>query len=92
MENNSKKGKEVDILRVEHGRHLLEQTYITLEEWIAKYKRIAIIHKDENRAITLTNHLKTKYDLSIKYIETDKNMTNTQISVLASYNVFYTYF
>ena len=81
----NRSGEPLQFVQVQSGKHLLDNIVLTLKEWKKKYKRIAIIHKDEKKAIKLAQYLKKEYNRNIDYISPEQELANKPISVLASY-------
>ncbi|MBM7609144.1 DNA helicase-2/ATP-dependent DNA helicase PcrA [Lysinibacillus composti] len=81
----SRNGEPVGYNRVETGIELRDKIIDTLKEWESKYKRIAIIHKDENRAKALSEVLKNHFS-NVQYVTLDDEANEQTISVIASYN------
>lgn len=82
----NRSGPNVDINKINDGEDLLKNITTTLTKWKKKYNRVAIIHKDEAKAMRLTEYLKTEYQDEVSYINTDTTTNTGFISVLASYN------
>lgn len=55
-------------------------------DWKGKYKRIAIIHKDEPKAKKLSDYLKNEIGKDVVYINPEEDVKQGYISVIASYN------
>ncbi|MBB6451608.1 DNA helicase-2/ATP-dependent DNA helicase PcrA [Salirhabdus euzebyi] len=82
----NRSGPELGIEEVRNGDELLQNINVLISEWRNKYKRIAIIHKDEARAKKLSEYLKLRYKNDIVYVKPDSVMEEGFVSVLASYN------
>ncbi|MBD3107496.1 UvrD-helicase domain-containing protein [Bacillus sp. AGMB 02131] len=84
----NRNGEPVSFKKVDNGDDLLDSIVATLREWSGKYKRVAVIHKDEQRAKKLAEDLKgeLKEVPDVKYINPDQEVGNNTISVLASYH------
>ncbi|TSI09745.1 3'-5' exonuclease [Lysinibacillus sp. BW-2-10] len=81
----SRNGEPVSYDRVETGTELRDKIIETLKLWEAKYKRIAIIHKDEERAKALSKVLMNHFS-NVQYVSLDDETNEQTISVIASYN------
>ncbi|MBT2679280.1 AAA family ATPase [Bacillus sp. ISL-35] len=81
----NRSGPPVTIEKVNSGKDLLDQIVFTIKEWKKKYKRIAIIHKTEQKAKRLADLIKQEYKEDVIYINPEQEVTNKPISVLASY-------
>ena len=82
----NRSGEKVNFIQVQSGEALLNNIVSTLKEWGNKYKRVAIIHKDEQKAQKLATYLKDEFKSNVKYISPDQEVENQSISVLASYH------
>ncbi|WP_066255607.1 HelD family protein [Neobacillus drentensis] len=81
----NRSGEKVSFDMVQSGKDLLESIVQTLKVWRKKYKRIAIIHKDEQRAKKLAQYLSQEYYRDIVYMSPEDDMVNKSITVLTSY-------
>ena len=81
----NRNGEKVTFSEVKSGKEMLDQMVLTIKEWRKKYKRIAIIHKDEQKAERLSQYLTNEYKRDVKYIRPDEEIENKSISVLTSY-------
>ena len=81
----NRNGEKVTFSEVKSGKELLDEMVLTIKEWKKKYKRIAIIHKDEQKAERLSQYLTEEYKRDVKYIRPDEEIENKSISVLTSY-------
>jgi DNA helicase II / ATP-dependent DNA helicase PcrA len=81
----NRRGEKVTFAEVHSGKDLLDNIVQTLKVWRKKYKRIAIIHKDEKRAKKLAEYLSQEYYRDIVYISPEDEITNKSITVLTSY-------
>jgi DNA helicase II / ATP-dependent DNA helicase PcrA len=82
----NRSGEAVKFEKVRSGADLLDNMVTTLKQWKKKYKRIAIIHKDESKAKKLAQYLSEKYSQDIVYVSPDEAIVNKSISVIASYH------
>ncbi|WP_394578762.1 HelD family protein [Cytobacillus firmus] len=82
----NRSGETVKFEEVRSGADLLDNIVTTLKQWKKKYKRIAIIHKDESKAKRLTQYLSEKYSQDIVYVSPDEVIVNKSISVITSYH------
>ncbi|MEH7309394.1 3'-5' exonuclease, partial [Neobacillus drentensis] len=82
----NRRGDKVTFAEVHSGKDLLDSIVQTLKVWRKKYKRIAIIHKDEKRAKKLAEYLSQEYYRDIVYISPEDDMINKSITVLTSYH------
>jgi DNA helicase II / ATP-dependent DNA helicase PcrA len=78
-------GTAVQFFEVKSGQDLIDNIVSTIEEWKNRYKRIAIIHKDEQKAMKLAQYLKQEYTRDVVYISPDQDVAKQSISVLTSY-------
>lgn len=83
----SRSGEKVKFQRVLTGEELLGGITETIHEWLSKYKRIAIISKDEQKAQNLTRYLKQKFPNVHHLSLHDKQPSTEGIFVIASYNI-----
>ena len=81
----NRSGEQVNYEEVNSGKDLLDKIVLTIKQWKKKYKRIAIIHKDEQKAIKLAQYLKQEYKRDVEYISPEEEIINKSISVLTSY-------
>jgi DNA helicase II / ATP-dependent DNA helicase PcrA len=81
----NRKGSDVIFSQVDSGKMLLDSIVTTIEEWKKRYKRIAIIHKDEQKAVKLAKYLKQEFNRDVEYISPEQEVVNSSISVLSSY-------
>ncbi|MGX1901614.1 HelD family protein [Thermolongibacillus altinsuensis] len=81
----NRNGAAVQFIEVKSGQDLLDNIASTIKEWKKRYKRIAIIHKDEQKAMRLAQYLKEEYKSDVVYVSPDQEVTKQSISVLASY-------
>jgi DNA helicase II / ATP-dependent DNA helicase PcrA len=81
----NRNGVNLNYTKVSSGSHLLEDIVDTVEAWKHKYKRIAIIHKDEQRAIKLADYLKDEFKSDVVYVNPNEEVKQQSISVLTSY-------
>lgn len=79
-------GPEVGFEEVDNGADLINKIVETIMVWKNKYKRIAIIHKDEKKAKKLADYLNSEFGSSVVYINPEEDVKQGFISVLASYN------
>lgn len=82
----SRNGDIVAFQRVTTGEELLKEIKKTIHLWQPKYKRIAIICKDDNTAKNLTKYLKTTYK-NVIHLNLNDSPKESGISIVASYNV-----
>lgn len=82
----NRSGPEIEYTAVKSGADLMKQIQQTIEQWKEKYKRIAIIHKDMEKATKLADYLKNEFVREVVYINPDEEVTSGEISVLTSYN------
>ncbi|WP_019412817.1 UvrD-helicase domain-containing protein [Paenisporosarcina sp. TG20] len=82
----SRSGEKVKFQRVLTGEELLGGITETIHEWHSKYKRIAIISKDEKKAQNLTNYLKQKFP-NVHHLSLNDKTSAEGIFVVASYNI-----
>ncbi|WP_053217020.1 HelD family protein [Virgibacillus senegalensis] len=82
----NRSGPDVSLEEVKNGEELMDNIKSCMQEWTKRYKRIAIIHKDKRKAARLAEYLQQELRCEVVYIQPDKEITNSQISVLASYN------
>ncbi|NNV06293.1 3'-5' exonuclease [Geobacillus sp. C56-T2] len=82
----NRSGAAVQFEEVQSGEELMNHIVSTIRAWRKRYKRIAIIHKDEQRATKLAEYLKQEYKGDVAYIDPDRGMSTQAISVLASYH------
>ncbi|WP_159462038.1 HelD family protein [Salirhabdus sp. Marseille-P4669] len=82
----NRSGPALEVEEVRNGQDLLQNIDSLINEWKSKYKRIAIIHKDEGRAKKLSEYLKKNYENDIVYVQPDSTIQEGFVSVLASYN------
>ncbi|RUL49889.1 HelD family protein [Lysinibacillus antri] len=75
-------GSPVTFETIDSGKTLMMKIEQTLKQWERKYKRIAIIHKDEKRAEALAKELQKRFDQA-SYAE---GIQDLDISVIAVYN------
>ncbi|KAA0549790.1 AAA family ATPase [Bacillus sp. BGMRC 2118] len=81
----NRSGKQPAFERVMSGRHLLENVVTTIDKWKQKYKRIAVIHKDEKKAKGLADYLKNEFKQDAVYVDPDQEVKQGYVSVLSSY-------
>lgn len=81
----NRSGPAVSFVEVSSGRNLLENLAQTINEWKTRYKRIAVIHKDEKKAISLAEYLKNQFNQDATYVNPDQEIKQGFVSVLASY-------
>ncbi|WP_243387619.1 HelD family protein [Bacillus kexueae] len=81
----NRKGAPVQFVEVTSGQELIENIISTIREWKVSYRRIAIIHKDEQKAIKLANYLQQEYKSEVVYVHPEKEVTDQSISILTSY-------
>ncbi|WP_102345875.1 HelD family protein [Bacillus sp. Marseille-P3661] len=83
----NRSGEKVNFVEVTSGRDLLDNIIHTIKEWKKKYKRIALIHKDEQKARKVAEYLTQEYNKrDVVYISPEQEVVNKSISVLASYH------
>ncbi|OLO26766.1 hypothetical protein BTR23_22025 [Alkalihalophilus pseudofirmus] len=82
----NRSGPAVSFNKVANGAELIQNILEVLEDWKTKYKRIAIIHKDEQKAEKLANYLQKEFNKDIAYVKPDEEMKPEPVSVIASYN------
>lgn len=82
----NRNGETVKFEEVRSGADLLDNIVTTLKQWKKKYKRIAIIHKDESKAKRLAQYLSEKYSQDIVYVSPEEAIVNKSISVITSYH------
>ncbi|MCQ6264546.1 UvrD-helicase domain-containing protein [Fictibacillus sp. WQ 8-8] len=82
----NRKGAELVYHKVDSGGQLLEDIVQTVEDWKQKYKRVAIIHKDEQRAIKLAKYLKNEFKSDVVYLNPHEEAAQQPISILTSYH------
>lgn len=82
----NRSGPQVDFEMVNNGEELINKIIDTITNWKNKYKRIAIIHKDEKKAKKLSDYLNSEFGKSVVYINPEEDVKQGFISVLASYN------
>jgi DNA helicase II / ATP-dependent DNA helicase PcrA len=71
---------------VESGKDLMDQMIAVLEEWKKQHKRIAIIHKDEEKSLKIAEYIKKVYQHHAVYISPNEEVQTGSLSVLSSYN------
>jgi DNA helicase II / ATP-dependent DNA helicase PcrA len=81
----NRSGPDTSFERVLSGRDLLENLVTTIEKWKQRYKRIAVIHKDEKKAMGLADYLKNQFNQEAVYVNPDQEVKQGYVSVLASY-------
>ncbi|MBH9966124.1 HelD family protein [[Bacillus] enclensis] len=81
----NRSGPEASFNMVTSGRDLLERLVTTIESWKLKYKRIAVIHKDEKKAIGLADYLSNHFNQDAVYVNPDQEVKQGYVSVLSSY-------
>jgi DNA helicase II / ATP-dependent DNA helicase PcrA len=81
----NRNGAAVKFVEVKSGQDLIDNIVSTITEWKKRYKRIAIIHKDEQKAMKLAQYLKQEYKSDVVYISPDQEVAKQSISVLTSY-------
>ncbi|WP_404460866.1 HelD family protein [Sutcliffiella horikoshii] len=82
----NRNGDDISFSKVNDGESLLKGIHQTVTEWKRKYKRIAIIHKDEKRAEKIAAYLTQIFKQQITYVRPDQPMEENNIYVLSSYN------
>lgn len=82
----NRSGPKVGFDVVHNGEELFTKIKATIKEWKSKYKRIAIIHKDERKAKKLADYLQSEIGIGVVYINPEEDVKSGQVSVLASYN------
>ncbi|OPX04300.1 hypothetical protein B1A75_03210 [Geobacillus sp. LEMMY01] len=82
----NRSGAAVQFEEVQSGEELMKAIVSTIQAWRKRYKRIAIVHKDEQRAIKLAQYLQQEYKSDVAYIHPDKEVPKQSISVLTSYH------
>jgi DNA helicase II / ATP-dependent DNA helicase PcrA len=82
----NRSGPKVGFDVVHNGEELFTKIKATINEWKSKYKRIAIIHKDERKAKKLADYLQSEIGKGVVYINPEEDVKSGQVSVLASYN------
>jgi len=81
----NRSGPDVTLERVLSGRDLLEGIVSTITNWKKKYKRIAVIHKDERKALQLSEYLSNEFGQEAIYVNPNTEVKQGYVSVLASY-------
>ncbi|AZB41518.1 hypothetical protein CEF21_03960 [Bacillus sp. FJAT-42376] len=81
----NRSGEAIEYTKVESGKQLVDGIITTIKSWKRKYKRIAIIHKDEQKAKKLAEILSKEYNRDVTYVSPDQEVNNKAITVLASY-------
>jgi DNA helicase II / ATP-dependent DNA helicase PcrA len=81
----NRSGPDVTLERVLSGRDLLEGLVSTITSWKKKYKRIAVIHKDERKALQLAAYLSNQFGQEAIYVNPNTEVKQGYVSVLASY-------
>lgn len=82
----NRSGNKVGITKVKDGKELADNIIQLLRAWKEKYKRIAVIHKTEDKSKVFTNLLKNEFGTDIAFIDPEQDIQNNNISVLTSYN------
>jgi DNA helicase-2/ATP-dependent DNA helicase PcrA len=82
----NRSGKSVEYQKISDGEELLNQIRITIEDWRRQYKRIAIIHDNEKKAMKLAQFLRDDFLGDVVYVSPDKNVQHEFISVITSYD------
>ncbi|MFD2681941.1 HelD family protein [Bacillus seohaeanensis] len=81
----NRSGPDVSLNKVMSGRDLLESLVTTIDRWKQKYKRIAVIHKDEKKAIGLADYLRNHFNQDAVYVNPNQEVKQGYVSVLSSY-------
>jgi len=82
----NRSGKPVEFQKISDGEELLNQIKKTIDDWKRQYKRIAIIHNDEQKATTLADFLREDFIGDVVYVSPDKDVQHEFISVITSYD------
>jgi DNA helicase II / ATP-dependent DNA helicase PcrA len=82
----NRSGPKAGFNMVLNGEDLLTKIKDTIKEWRGKYKRIAIIHKDERKAKKLADYLNNEMVKGVVYINPEEDVKPEFVSVLSSYN------
>lgn len=78
--------EEVAVTEVKDGADLWENIIHVLKDWKKKYKRIAVIHNEKNKAQSVAEQLQKEFDENVVYVNPDKEIQANSISVLTSYD------
>ena len=82
----NRNGEGVKVTEFRNGAELIENTITVLNNWKDKYKRIAVIHNDEEKTKNFTSSIQKKFSEDVVYITPDQFIQEHSISVLNSYH------